>query len=188
MKRALVVTALLAAAAVALTAGGCRSPLPNRVPIGEQFPSAAGKALTGERVEVPAAWFGAPTVVLIGYVQDAQFDADRWMLGLMQAGAKVRIVELPTINSRIASVFEDTIDEGMKGGIPPEDWSSVVTVYGKAARPIAAFTGNERPRNMRVLLLDRDGKVVWFHDEGYSPRELLEMIGVIESLDEAKGA
>jgi predicted transcriptional regulator len=63
-----------------------------------------------------------------------------------------------------------------------------VTVYGKAARPIAAFTGNERPRNMRVLLLDRDGKVVWFHDEGYSPRELLEMIGVIESLDEAKGA
>jgi hypothetical protein len=101
----------------------------------------------------------------------------------MQAGVKVRIVELPTIHSRIASVFADTIDDGMRGGIPSEDWSSVVTVYGSAARPIAEFTGNERPRNMRVLLLDRDGKVVWFHDEGYSPRELLGLIDTLASLD-----
>lgn len=183
MKRVLAFVVLLAVVAVVLTAGGCRSPLPNRVPVGEQFPTAVGNALSGERVDVPKAWAGAPTVVLIGYVQDAQFDADRWMLGLMQAGAKVRIVELPTIHSRIASVFEDTIDEGMKGGIPPEDWSSVVTVYGKAARPIAEFTGNERPRNMRVLLLDRDGKVAWFHDEGYSPRELLALLDTLAALE-----
>lgn len=188
MKRIILLVVVLVAVAVTLTAGGCRSPIPNRVPIGETFPSAVGNALTGDRVDVPDAWFGAPTVVLIGYVQDAQFDADRWMLGLLQAGAKVRIVELPTISSRIASVFEDTIDEGMKSGIPSEDWSSVVTVYGSAARPIAAFTGNERPRNMRVLLLDGDGRVVWFHDEGYSPRELLEMMDVLASLDDVEGA
>jgi hypothetical protein len=186
MKRALALAVLLAVVAAALTAGGCRSPIPNRVPIGEPFPTAVGNALSGERIDVPTAWAGAPTVVLIGYVQDAQFDADRWMLGLMQAGAKVRIVELPTIHSRIASVFEDTIDEGMKGGIPPEDWSSVVTVYGSAARPIVAFTGNERPRNMRVVLLDRDGKVVWFHDEGYSPRELLGLLDTLASLEDAQ--
>lgn len=174
---------LLASVVAPLLLAGCRSAQPNRVPVGETFPTVVGTSLDGTRLELPSAWAGAPTVVLVGYVQDAQFDADRWLLGLLQAGATLRIVELPTIPSRIASLFDDTIDEGMRNGIPPEDWSSVVTVYGAAARPIAAFTGTERPRNMRVLLLDASGRVVWFHDEGYSPRELLDLLAAAAALE-----
>jgi hypothetical protein len=184
-----VLAALSAALTTALTTAllcGCHSAQPNREPVGELFPTAVGTSLDGTRVEVPTVWRGMPTVVLVGYVQEAQFDADRWMLGLLQAGAagmRLRIVELPTIPSRIASLFDDTIDQGMRNGIPPEDWASVVTVYGAAARPIAAFTGTERPRTMRVLLLDASGRVVWFHDEGYSPRELLDLLGAAAALE-----
>lgn len=171
---ALAALALLAAGLVS-TAVGCRSPIPNRVPTGEVFPTAMGESLEGVQVEVPTAWLGTPTVVLVGYEQDAQFDADRWLYRLLEAELDVRIIELPTIPSAIASLFSGTIDEGMRGGIPPEDWPSVVTVYGSAAQPIAEFTGNEKNRNMRVLLLDAEGRVVWFHDEGYSAREQLDM-------------
>jgi hypothetical protein len=170
-----IVAAAIALAVVVSTSVGCSSPIPNRVPTGEVFPTTTGESLERVEVEVPTAWLGSPTVVLVGYEQDAQFDADRWLYGLLAAELDVRIVELPTIPSAIASLFSGTIDEGMRGGIPPEDWASVVTVYGSAAAPITAFTGNEKNRNMRVLLLDGEGRVVWFHDEGYSAREQLDM-------------
>lgn len=172
--RLLLCTAVLATGGLVLSMG-CSSPIPRRVPTGETFPTTRGEALDGTVVAIPDDWRGAPTLVLVGYVQDAQFDLDRWLLGILQAELDVRLVEVPTIPGAIPSLFSGTIDEGMRGGIPPEDWGTVVTVYGDDAEPIARFTGDERPRNARVLLLDGEGRVVWFHDEGYSARELLEM-------------
>ena len=74
-------------------------------------------------------------------------------------------------------MFANQIDAGMRKGIPEEDWGSVVTVYDEAA-PIVAFTGNENGSNGRVLLLDKQGKVVWFTDRGYSA-------GQVKALDVA---
>ncbi|MDK2970820.1 MAG: hypothetical protein PWP23_575 [Candidatus Sumerlaeota bacterium] len=73
------------------------------------------------------------------------------------------------------------IDEGMRSGIPREDWRSVVTVYKDAGRIVRA-TGNENPRNARVLLLDKTGRIVWFHDSGYSAGKMLELKSVAEGL------
>ena len=108
-------------------------------------------------------------------MQDAQFDADRWLVGLLQISPEVRIFEVPAVVGFFPFLFEDTIDGGMRNGIPKEDWKSVVTLYGDAADEILQFTGNEKPRNMRVLLLDGNGKVRWFHDRGFSASKLLEL-------------
>ena len=126
-------------------------------------------------------------MVLVGYVQDAQFDADRWLLGLLQAEVAVPVFELPTIDGLFPRLIASRIDAGMRNGIPEEDWESVVTVYDNAAE-IVAFTGDESPRNMRVLLLDSDGQVVWFHDRGYSARKVLELKQAIEALGKVQGA
>ena len=161
----------------------CSSPIPNRDPIGERFPTAAGKSLEGDPVALPDDLAGAPAVLLLGYVQDAQFDADRWLYGLLDAQLPVRVLEVPTMRGLFPRALAGTIDSGMRSGIPAEDWQTVVTVYGGEAADIVALTGNETPRNIRVVLLDGEGRVRWFHDSGYSPRELLELEQALAALE-----
>lgn len=62
----------------------------------------------------------------------------------------------------------------MRNGIPRELWSIVITVY-EDGETIQAFTGNERPNNARVVLLDDKGKVIHFYDRGFSVHALNDL-------------
>lgn len=148
----------------------CASVVPNRNPMGEPFPNVAGESLEESAVEIPGAFAGAPVVLLVGYEQETQFDIDRWLMGLLQAEVNAAIVEVPTIPSLVPTLISDWIDDGMREGIPEQDWGSVVTLYGDAAQPVVEFTGNEFGQRARVLLLDAEGRVVYFDDSGYSVR------------------
>lgn len=170
--------------ALSLVAAACTSPIPNRDPAGEPFPAVRAETLDGDPLRLPGDLAGAPAVLLVGYEQDAQFDADRWLLGLLRAGPPAAVYEVPTIRGWAPRLFASRIDQGMRDGIPPEDWATVATVYDDAAE-VAAFTGTELGNNMRVLLLDRDGTVAWFHDRGYSARVLLELLDAARALDPA---
>lgn len=153
----------------------CTSNQPSRDPTGESLPPLAGQALDGRQMRLPGDLRGSPAILLVGFEQDAQFDADRWLFGLLQSKTPVRVLEVPTIGSRIATVFAGSIDSGMRGGIPNEDWGSVVTLYGAGARTLRELTGSERGSNMRVLLIDSDGVIRWFHDRGFSAGKLLQL-------------
>jgi hypothetical protein len=131
---------------------------------------------------MPEELAGQPAVLLVGYQQNAQFDADRWLFGLLQAQTPARILEVPTIPGIFPGLFAKSIDSGMRTGIPNEDWSCVVTLYGGAATRLERFTGRTRARNMRVILLDAEGQVRWFHDRGFSAGKLLELDGAARSL------
>jgi len=165
-----------------LVAAACSTAKPNRVPVGETFPRVVGEGLDGTSRTLPDDLDGKPAVLLVGYVQGAQFDLDRWILGLMQAETPVAILEGPTIEGLVPTMISGWIDSGMRQGIPEEDWPSVVTVYGSEARKIVERTGDDRPRNGRVFLLDRTGRVVWFHDRGYSAGKLLELDAAARAL------
>jgi len=171
----------LVLAALALLLGGaaflpaCSAPISNRVPVGEKLPSVRGESLAGEPVELPEAVAGAPAVLILGYVQKAQFDADRWLFGFLQSETPVQLYEVPTIKGFVPGLIAGRIDEGMRSGIPSEDWASVATVYGDDAAKLVELTGNENPRNVRVLLVDGDGVIRWFHDRGFSAGKLLEV-------------
>ncbi|MDF1839418.1 MAG: hypothetical protein P1V35_16240 [Planctomycetota bacterium] len=157
----------------------CQSTIPNRETVGERFPTVTGESLEGEAVSFP---MGEPCVLLIGYKQKAQFDADRWLLGLLQLPVGVPLFEVPTIKGLFPRVIGSYIDDGMRGGIPSEDWQSVVTLYGSDAESVAQFTGTQGGNNMRVVLLDGEGQVRWFHDRGYSARFLLDLKAAIGKL------
>ncbi len=154
---------------------GCASRISNRDPVGERFPAVAGEALDGKEWKIPGDLAGKPAILMIGYVQDSQFDIDRWLLGFLQAETPVPFLELPTIKGLMASAAKGSIDEGMRKGIPEEDWHAVVTLWSGDAKRVVALTGNERPRNARVVLLDADGRVAWFADGGYSAREMVDL-------------
>ena len=163
-------------AAILLVA--CQSSLPNQNPVGLVFPQVTGESLQGDKVELPP---GEASVLLVGYKQKAQFDADRWLLGILQAELAVPVLEVPTLKGLFPRMLGNVIDDGMRSGIPEEDWQVVVTLYGENASQVARFTGTEG-RNMRVLLLDDSGTVRWFHDQGYSARAMLELKAAAENL------
>lgn len=181
-KRRWLVGAALLLLPVALVAPGCSSTYPNRNPQGEAFPPVVGESLEEVRTELPSAFAGAPVVLLVGYKQNTQFDIDRWAMGLIQAGVGARLVEVPTIPSLTASWASGWIDDGMRSGIPEEDWGAVVTIYGSAAEPIAKLTGTENGRNARILVLDAAGRIAWFDDKGFSVVKAMQVAALLESL------
>lgn len=167
-----------------IACSSCRSTvLENRSPVGEVLPSVVGESLEGEAFALPADLAGEPAILLFGYAQDAQFDADRWLFGLLQSETPARLLEVPTIRGFVPSLIGGRIDAGMRSGIPSEDWGVVVTLYGEGAGRIVELTGNRNPRNIRVMLLDGGGTVRWFHDRGFSAGKLLELDRAARALD-----
>jgi hypothetical protein len=166
----------------AMVAAGGRGPTyPRCDPTGQRFPAVVGRALDGHRLSLPADLVGEPTLLMVGYSQFSQFDIDRWTLGLQQAAVRIQAYEVATVDGLIPGVFAERIDEGMRRGVPREDWPSVITVYGDAEK-VTQFTGNENDLPARVLLLGPGGKVAWFHDEGYSIRALTRLSAALELL------
>lgn len=176
----------VAAGASAVGLSGCSSPIPNRDPLGEAFPSVVGESLEKVETRLPESLAGKPAVLLVGYKQKTQFDIDRWLMGLLQAGVgsgdRTQLLEVPTIPGLLPTMASGWIDDGMRSGIPREDWASVVTLYGGAAEPVAEMTGNENGRLARVIVLDAEGTVVWFDDEGYSARKAMAVAELVASM------
>jgi hypothetical protein len=169
------------AAAVLLT--GCSSPIkvdPASL-IGKTFPTVRGETLEKQPRTLPTDVAGKPALLFVGYKQSTQFDIDRWMVGILQLKTPIAFYEVPTIAGMLPGMFANQIDNGMRGGIPKELWASVITVYRDADR-IEAFTGTENPMPARVILLDATGKVLWFHDRGFSPVLLQELDAKIRGL------
>ncbi len=164
---------------IAATFVGCATTYTNRNPVGEMFPKISGESLEKTEIEMPEYFEGSQVVLLLGYKQDSQFDIDRWLIGLDMTNANVKAYELPTIQGMLPRMFSTFIDEGMRSGIPKELWGGVVTVYADGAE-LQEFTGNENPNNARVLLLDKNGKVIYFFDRGFSVFALNELKEIIE--------
>jgi hypothetical protein len=158
---------------------GCSTTYINRNPVGEKFPTVNGQTLTEEERELPTYFKGSNVVLLLGYEQDSQFDIDRWFIGLDMTETKIKAYEIPTIQGLFPRMFQSTIDNGMRKGIPKELWGGVITIYGDGAT-VQEFTGNENPNNARVLLLDKQGKVIYFHDRGFSVPALNELRNKLE--------
>jgi hypothetical protein len=162
---------------------GCGPALiPDRNPIGDQFPQVSGEFLTGSKATLPDHFLGNSAMYLVGYTQETQFDLDRWTMGLLEADLSSAIIEIPTIPGLVPTAISGWIDDGMRSGIPKEDWPAVITLYGSDAQEVATLTGTENPRNTRVLLIDDAGVVRWFWDQGFSASSLIELKGVIKNL------
>ncbi len=148
------------------------------VELGDKMVNATGESLDGKEYEIPKDFSGQLTLLIFGYVQDSQFDIDRWLIGLDMTDTQVPVYEIPTIKGMFPRMFKPFIDEGMRSGIPKEIWKGVITVY-EQGDDIQRFTGNQSPRNSRVMLLDENGRVIYFYDRGFSVNALNELREVI---------
>lgn len=170
---------LIALSILALLLSGCSTTYENRSPVGETFPSVQGSALDDTQMLLPADLPTEPVLLLLGYVQNTQFDIDRWLIGLDMTKTEVVAYELPTIQGLFPRMFQTMIDNGMRRGIPKELWGGVVTIYEDGDK-VQQFTGNENPNNARVILLNPDRKIVYFYDRGFSVAALNEVRALLE--------
>jgi hypothetical protein len=150
-----------------LLLAGCSTTYPNKQITGLDFIKVAGSSLQSETANIPGMFEGQTTLLLLGYVQNSQFDIDRWLIGLDMTKTNVPTYEIPAIQGMVPRFFKTTIDDGMRKGIPKELWKGVITVYKDGER-LQQFTGNTNPNNARVVLLNSSGKVVYFYDRGFS--------------------
>ncbi|WP_077340085.1 hypothetical protein [Pseudocolwellia agarivorans] len=154
-------------ALLVLIVTGCSSTYSNQQITGKTFPSVTGQNLEKKQVRIPKDFNGDFTLLLVGYKQNSQFDIDRWLIGLDMTETTVDVYEIPTIQGLFPRMFSTMIDNGMRKGIPKDLWKGVITVYEDGEK-VQIFTGNENPNNARVLLLDKNGIIVYFYDEGFS--------------------
>jgi hypothetical protein len=160
MRFLMIITAILLLSA-------CSTHYPNQAITGQAFPSVSGETLEQQAMTLPDDLQGTASLLLIGYKQDSQFDIDRWLIGLDMTQTQVAVYEVPTIQGLFPRMFSTVINNGMRSGIPKPLWKGVVTVY-QDGEQVQAFTGNEKPNNARVVLLDAQGKVIYFYDQGFS--------------------
>jgi hypothetical protein len=172
---------ILMVVSLGLIIAGCSTTYLNRNPVGKEFPSVTGEALTKVERNMPEYFNGKIVILLLGYKQDSQFDIDRWLIGLDMTETKATVYELPTIQGLFPRMFSTTIDNGMRSGIPKELWGGVITIYSDGAK-LQEFTGNENPNNARVMLLDENSKIIYFHDRGFSVPALNELRTLISNV------
>jgi hypothetical protein len=164
--------------AMLLLLSACSTSYPNQAITGQAFPSVSGQNLEKESMTLPDDLKGEMALLLIGYKQDSQFDIDRWLIGLDMTETKVAVYEVPTIQGLFPRMFSTFIDNGMRSGIPKPLWKGVITIY-KDGDQVQAFTGNEKPNNTRVVLLDAQGNVIYFYDQGFSVDALNQLRAVL---------
>lgn len=153
---------------------GCSTVYPNKDITGLVFPVVTGQSLEKNTVAIPTDFKDEMTLLLIGYKQNSQFDIDRWLIALDMTETKVSAYEIPTIQGLFPKMFSTMIDNGMRAGIPKALWKGVITVYSDGDK-VQAFTGNENASNARVVLLNKQGKVVYFYDQGFAVAALNEV-------------
>ena len=153
---------------------------PSQITIGDKMIEATGQSLEGNSVVMPQDFSGQETLLLFGYKQDSQFDIDRWLIGLDMTKTNVAAYEIPTIQGMLPRMFSGFIDGGMRKGIPKNLWKGVVTVYADGDK-VQRFTGNLNPNNARVMLLDKQGDIVYFYDKGFSVEALNEVREALEN-------
>ena len=141
---------------------------------GDKMIEVTGQSLEGNSVVIPRDFAGQETLLLFGYKQNSQFDIDRWLIGLDMTKTNVAAYEIPTIQGMLPRMFSGFIDGGMRKGIPKNLWKGVVTVYEDGDK-VQRFTGNLNPNNARVMLLDKQGNIVYFYDRGFSVAALNEV-------------
>ncbi len=164
-----------------LILAGCSTTHPRRDPVGDRFPAVTGVTLTEKTISIPSDFAGDRVLLFVGYERESQFDIDRWLLGLRETSIEIPVYELPTIPGLVPGLFARAINDGMRAGIPSEDWAIVVTIYGDGDR-VAEFLGNENPLPARVVLLDETGRVAFFYDRGYSTAALSRLEAAIAEL------
>jgi hypothetical protein len=146
-----------------------------------QWPAVSGSNLQRKKLNLPEDLQGERNLVFVAFQQWQQKQVDSWLPFARQMEAThpgVRYYELPTIQ-RLNALARTFINEGMRAGIPDSvARERTITLYvDKVAFREALDLPAEE--NIYILLLDRQGAVLWRAEGAFTPEageSLLEVL------------
>ena len=158
------------------------SPAPE-LAIGDQLPLLQGEYLNGRRAILPKDSSGQVALLMLGFSYESRFAVEAWAKRFRQDFAKqpkVTFFEVPMIGG-LARMGKWFIDSGMRRGTPKSDYGNVITVYGgtDAWKQKAGF---KDPNAAYLILIDRNGKVVWRHAGGFADEPYATLSSTVSSL------
>ena len=135
------------------------------------FPRIEARNLEGMTVLLPEAFSGSPSVVIIAFTRSHQALVDSWTPWLdefVEKHPSVAFYEIPTISGSW-KFMRRMIDGGMATAIrTPKVLTRTMTVYGDIRRitvPLGIFDRS----TITVLLVTREGEVLWSHVGPFDP-------------------
>lgn len=138
-----------------------------------KFPTVSGSNLQRTKLTLPQDFEGERNLILIAFQQWQQRQVDTWIpfaRQLEETSPAVRYYELPT-SQRLNTLARTFINEGMRAGIPDlVARERTITLYldKKAFREALQLPGED---DIYVLLLDRQGRVLWRAEGAFSPEK-----------------
>lgn len=147
-----------------------------------RFPDVIGSNLQRKKLNLPRDFQGELNLVLIAFQQWQQTQVDTWIPFARQLEAThsgVRYYELPTIQ-RFNALARTFINEGMRAGIPdPVARERTITLYldKNAFRQALQLP---REDDIYVLLLDRQGSVLWRAEGAFAPEKGESLAEVVQ--------
>ncbi|MDE4908758.1 mitochondrial ATPase complex subunit ATP10 [Methanogenium marinum] len=130
---------------------------------GFRFPEITAETLSGKKKTLPDAAKGAPALIVVAFVREAQDMIDSWVIPIKEefkGREKIVIYEIPVIRSAIWRPMRIMIDGGMRSGIPEADHDYVMTVYGSASELTEPLEIAD-PTSAYLYLIDRNGIIRW---------------------------
>jgi len=167
-------------------------------PEGEtRFPRVTGLNLSRRAFHLPEDFEGELNVAIVAFKQRHQLDVNTWLPAVRDLAARhegLRYYELPTIHS-MNPVARSFIDNGMRAGIPDLDArAATITLYLDKAEFRRALDLPTEDR-IYVLLVDREGNVMWRAEgrhsearEGELRDVVAEVLGAATDEQEASGS
>lgn len=137
-----------------------------------RFPPHHAENLEGRVYNLPGDFEGEYNILVIAYQREQQAQVDTWFdpLGALEADdSRVHFYELPVISRMTGIIMGWMIDRGMRSGIPEaEKRARVITIYIDKDRFKDALGLPEGEETIRILLVDREGRVHWRGDGPYT--------------------
>ena len=147
--------------------------IPSRNPTSEPIVVITGTTLDGTRIDIPRDLSdankpsSAPTILLIAYQRDAQFDADRWRLGLDELGVKCRVLLVHAIPSTFGVLLSPVLTHDLAQKFALSEHAMILPLTGESADRLATQTGMGRAQFAHVVVIAADGRIIYACDEGY---------------------
>ncbi|MFN8499697.1 MAG: hypothetical protein U0641_17730 [Anaerolineae bacterium] len=145
------------------------------------FPQIEARNLEGREFHLPADFEGDLNIIILAFQRWQQDIIDVWVPHLDALTARrpgVRIYELPTLANRYRMV-QRFIDGGMAAGIASKDARErTLTIYTDKKRFLAPLAVTDES-TITLLLVDRDGRVLWRGAGEYDAGTLAALEGAL---------
>lgn len=152
--------------------------------IDARFPLLSGYSLEGRKVILPKDVMGLVALIAVAVQRGAQPMIDSWRTPFEEEFAGepgVTFYEMPVIEKEAELFLGGVINAGMRAGVDPAQYSSIVTVFASTKR-IKKVLGMDDPSRAYLYLLDRKGTIRWKGSGFADNRGIEEIIAVAQRL------